>query len=81
MESDLVKEKILNPLYYTDLVSDRVNKKLGFALIRNKILLMIIRLIREADTNYCIDYLSEEIRVTIPSSSFRGITVDRMNRI
>ena len=81
MESDLVKEKILNPLYYTDLVSDRVNKKLGFALIRNKILLLIIRLIREADMNYCIDYFSEEIRVTIHSSSFRVITVDRMNRI
>ena len=86
MESLLLKEEVLKRLCYTDQVYGRINKKLDLSLGRKKIESLVKLLIKETPgenirkigKNFYIPNLSKNVRVTVNSSSFRVIIVDRI---
>ncbi len=82
------KEEILEKICYTDLVYERINKKLNIELSENKIEEMILTIIRETDEsgfnkrgkNIYITNENRNIRLTINSYTNRIITADRLNK-
>ena len=81
------KQQIIENVCYTDLVYGRINKKLGLELSSSQIESFILCLLEETDAshfskkgkNYYITDASNTIRVTINSSTYRVITVDRLS--
>jgi FKBP-type peptidyl-prolyl cis-trans isomerase (trigger factor) len=82
------KTEILNKICYTDLVYDRINKKLNLQLTKAEIEKMIYEIIERTDQtmfqkrgkNIYITNNYFNIRITINSNSYRIITADRMSK-
>jgi len=82
------KTKILNKICYTDLVYERINKKLNIQLSKDEIEKMIFGIIKETDKtefqktgkNIYITNKNENVRLTINSYTNRIITADKLNK-
>lgn len=80
------KDMILRRICYTDLVYDRIRKKLSMDLSNNQIEEFMRLLIEEVPResmekrgkNYYIYNRDKSIRITINSNTIRVITVDRL---
>lgn len=78
------KTEILSKICYTELVYERINKKLNKQLSRNKIEELILEIIKNTDKrefrktgkNIYITNREKKIRLTINSNNYRIITVD-----
>ena len=82
------KEEILDKICYTELVYERINKKLNIVLSKDKIEKMIFEVLTETDEinykktgkNIYITNVEKNVRLTINSYTNRIITVDRLNK-
>ena len=82
------KTEILNKICYTDLVYERINKKLHIQLSKDEIEKMIYGIIEETDKtrfqkigkNIYITNENRNVRLTINSYTNRIITADRLNK-
>ena len=79
------KEEILSKICYTNLVYERINKKLNIELSKDKIEEMIFAIIKETDETeyqkigkniYIINY-EKNVKLTINAN--RIITADKLN--
>jgi len=83
-----IKTKVLDKICYTDLVYQRINKKLNKQLSKSGIEKMLLGIIQETDEmyfqktgkNYYISNMEKNIRITINSNTYRVITVDVLNK-
>lgn len=83
---DINRQKILDNICYTELVYGRVNKKLNLNFTKDQIEEYILNILRDTDItqysrigkNYYIVNREDSIRVTVNSSTFRVITVDKI---
>lgn len=81
-----MKSEILHRLCYTELVYDRINKKLNINLSKSEIEDLMRRVISEAadrdfektGKNYYISNAEHKIRITVNSFTFRIITADKI---
>jgi len=81
------KTEILDKICYTDLVYERINKKLGIHLSKDEIEKMIYEIIEETDKtkfqktgkNIYITNNYRNVRLTINSYTNRIITIDRIS--
>ncbi len=82
------KKEILEKICYTDLVYERINKKLGINQPKDKIEEMILATIRESDEknfqkrgkNIYITNNERNIMLTINSFTKRIITADKLKK-
>ncbi len=82
------KKEILDKICYTELVYERINKKLDINLSKEKIETMIFEIIKETDQskfqktgkNIYITNNTKNIRLTINSNTKRIITVDKLHK-
>ena len=82
------KKEILEKICYTDLVYERINKKLSIKLSKDKIEEMIFEIIKETDKsefqkigkNIYITNKEKNVRMTINSFTYRIITADKLNK-
>jgi len=80
------KQVILDNICYTELVYERINKKLNIKFSKKQIEVHIFKILKETDENFFtkvgknfyILNTENNIRVTINSNTFRVITVDRI---
>ena len=80
------KQEILENICYTELVYDRINKKLNIKFSKKQIEVYIFKILKETDEifftktgkNFYIMNTENNIRITINSNTFRVITVDRI---
>jgi len=78
------KQEILNNICYTELVYERINKKLNLDFSKKQIERFIFNILKETDENYYsrtgknfyIKNIEKNIRITINSNTYRIITVD-----
>lgn len=83
-----IKNKILTNLCYTELVYERINKKLSASYSKQQAEALIYLAIKETDEifidkigkNYYVTNTENNMRITINSNNFRVITVDRIRR-
>ena len=83
-----IKKEILEKICYTDLVYERINKKLNIELSKDKIEEMILEIIKETDKtkfqktgkNIYITNSERNVRLTINSYTHRIITADKLNK-
>ena len=82
------KTEILNKICYTDLVYERINKKLNRQFSKNEIEKMIFEILKETDdlqfqktgkNIYATNY-DRNIRITVNSNTYRIITVDNLDK-
>ena len=81
------KKVILDKICYTELVYDRINKKLNLQLSKDKIEELILTLISETDEtdflktgkNIYITNKTKNIKLTINSFTNRIITADKLS--
>jgi hypothetical protein len=84
----IAKTHILNNICYTELVYQRINKKLNTKFSKQQIENFIFKILKETDEKYFLKtgknfYISNKkynVRLTINSSSFRIITADRIKK-
>lgn len=82
------KELILEKICYTDLVYERINKKLKIALSKDNIEALILETIKNTDIsefqkigkNIYITNKTENIILTINSYTYRIITASRLTK-
>ena len=82
------KTEILNKICYTELVYERINKKLNKELSKSKIEEMILKLIQDTDEaefhkigkNIYVTNNEKQVRLTINSNNYRIITVDNLSK-
>lgn len=85
---DDYKTEILDKICYTDLVYERINKKLSIQLPKDKIEKMILEIIEETGKtgfqktgkNIYITNNERNVRLTINSYTNRIITADKLNK-
>jgi len=83
---NISKNEILRNICYTELVYERINKKLNTKFSKQHIEKLIFEVINETDDNcfekigknYYITNTENNIRITINSNNFRVITVNRI---
>ena len=81
------KQKILDNICYTELVYERINKKLNISLSKQEIEAYLFKTLDKTDEshftkigkNYYVENKEESIRITINSNTFRIITVDKID--
>lgn len=81
-----IKQKIIKNLCYTELVYQRINKKLQIDLSKGQIESFIYKTLQITDDkhyikrgkNYYITNTDNNIRITINSNTFRVITAERI---
>jgi len=79
------KQRIIENLCYTELVYERINKKLSVNFSKEQIELFIAEILNNTNErnfiktgkNYYVTNTEKNIRITINSNNFRVITVDR----
>jgi hypothetical protein len=82
------KKEILEKICYTDLVYERINKKLNIKFSKDKIEEMVFEIIKETDLaefrktgkNIYITNEEKNVRLTINSYTNRIITADKLNK-
>ena len=80
------KSKIIESICYTELVYDRISKKLNVKYTRAQIETFVLKVLEGTDSrffirkgkNIYVTSKSDNIRITINSYTFRVITVDRV---
>ena len=80
------KQEILENICYTELVYERINKKMNISLSKKKIEIYLFEILKETDINFFtksgknfyITNSENKIRITINSNTFRVITVDKL---
>lgn len=83
------KSQILNNICYTDLVYERINKKLNIEYSKAEIEKMLYEIIEETDIrefqkagkNIYIKNRNRNIQLTINFNTSRIITADRLNKM
>ncbi|KIA95723.1 hypothetical protein OA93_17815 [Flavobacterium sp. KMS] len=83
------KIEILNKICYTELVYDRINKKLSSNLTKSEIETKLFDIIKKTEEkffhkigkNYYVSNTENDIRITVNSYTYRIITVDRITKI
>ena len=81
------KTEILSKMCYTELVYDRINKKLDRKLTKSAIEKMLFDIVKETQEmffqkigkNIYVANREKNIRITINSNTYRIITVDKLN--
>lgn len=81
-----IKEEILEKHCYTELVYERINKKLGTHFSKKEIASFMKQIITETEVNcfkkigknFYITSKKQGIKITVNSTTFRIITVDKM---
>ena len=82
----IFKEEILQKHCYTELVYQRINKKLNTSFTKSEIETLICKVLTETSVdnferkgkNFYIYNKEHNIKVTVNSNTFRIITVDRI---
>jgi hypothetical protein len=82
------KTEILKKICYTELVFERINKKLNKQLSKSEIEELILTIIKEtvetefekAGKNIYVTNKENQVRLTINSNNYRIITVDRLQK-
>lgn len=82
------KAEILNNICYTELVYERINKKLNSKYSKSEIDEMLFRIIKETEEifferigkNIYVANSENNIKVTINSNTYRIITVDKIKK-
>lgn len=82
------KKVVLDKICYTDLVYERINKKLNIELSKDKIEEMIFEIIKETDKtefrktgkNIYVTNKEKNVRLTINSYTNRIITADKLDK-
>ena len=85
---EINKEEILQKHCYTELVYQRINKKLSTSFTKSEIETLIRKVLMETDVdnferkgkNFYISNKENNIKVTVNSNTFRIITVDRLEK-
>ncbi|MEX6626365.1 DUF3781 domain-containing protein [Tenacibaculum salmonis] len=85
---ETIKHKILRNICYTELVYQRINKKLGMAFSKFEIEILIRKVLEDTalenyekiGKNFYITNTHHNITVTINTSTFRVITVNRIKK-
>ncbi|HEX8549290.1 MAG TPA: DUF3781 domain-containing protein [Cytophagaceae bacterium] len=80
------KERIIENLCYTELVYERINKKLRVKFTRQETEEFILKVLRETGSNFFerigkniyVTNAKSNIRITINSNTFRIITVNKI---
>ena len=80
------KQKILENICYTELVYERINKKLNIKFSKNQIEEFIFKALKETNEiffqkngkNFYVTNTENNIIITINSNTFRVITVDKV---
>lgn len=80
------KQEILENICYTELVYERINKKLNTKFSKKQIEEFIFKFLKETEAkfylkigkNYYVANRKKNIKITINSNTFRIITVDRI---
>ena len=80
------KNEIVNKHCYTELVYDRINKKLKISYSKEEIEILLEKVLKSTDVEYYIKrgknfYISNHqynLKITINSNTFRVITVDKI---
>jgi hypothetical protein len=83
---DISKDKILQNICYTELVYERINKKLNTKFSNEQIEKLMPDIIQKTNEktfektgkNYYITNIEHSIRITVNSGTFRIITVDKI---
>jgi len=83
-----MKEEILKNICYTDLVYERINKKLDINFSKEQIEVLILKILQETDENfisrkgknYYVVNSKKNIKLTINSNTFRIITADKIKK-
>jgi hypothetical protein len=81
------KTEILKNICYTDLVYERINKKLNSTHPKDEIESMLLNIIEKTDTkdfekkgkNFYITNTEHNIKITVNSNTYRVITVDKVS--
>lgn len=82
------KQELLESICYTELVYERINKKLNIKFSNKQIEDYLLEILKETDIifftrigkNYYVINTENNIRITINSNTFRIITVDKLNK-
>jgi 20S proteasome alpha/beta subunit len=82
------KTEILKQICYTELVYERINKKLNKQLSKSEIEDLILTIIKEtaetefekAGKNIYVTNKENQVRLTINSNNYRIITADRLQK-
>ena len=82
------KQEILENICYTELVYERINKKLNISFSKKQIEKLIFQILKETDNiffikngkNFYVTNSENNIKITINSNTFRVITVDKIER-
>ncbi len=82
------KQEILKNICYTELVYERINKKLNINFSKKHIEIYLFNILKETDEtfftkngkNFYITNTKNNIRITINSNTFRVITVDKIKK-
>lgn len=82
------KVEILNNISYTELVYERINKKLNSKYSKSEIEEMLFRIIKETEEifferigkNIYVTNSENNIKITINSNTYRIITVDKIKK-
>lgn len=82
------KREILKNICYTELVYERINKKLNIKFSKKQIEEFIFRILKETEEkffsksgkNFYVRNTGNNIKLTINSNTFRIITIDRIER-
>ena len=85
---EINKEEISQKHCYTELVYQRINKKLSTSFTKSEIETLIRKVLMETDIdnferkgkNFYISNKENNIKVTVNSNTFRIITVDRLEK-
>ena len=80
------KTEILNNICYTELVYNRINKKLNSNYLRSEIEKMLFDIIQQTEErffqrigkNVYVTNVEKNIKITININTYRVITVDRL---
>ncbi len=82
------KIEILENICYTELVYNRINKKLNIKFSKKQIEKFIFKILKDTEEkffkkigkNYYVTNAENNIKITINSNTFRIITVDRLKK-
>jgi hypothetical protein len=82
------KQKIVENVCYTELVYERINKKLNVEFTKEQIEVFILKILNETDKNLFsktgkniyVTNAENNIKITINSNTFRIITVDKIRK-
>ena len=82
------KKVILEKICYTELVYNRINKKLKTGMLKEKVEEMILAILRETEEtdyrkigkNIYVTNIDKNVKLTINSYTNRIITADKLNK-